>query len=1366
MNIDWSYWLDRAFKLLEAILKPSLAKAISLPLLLAGIGILNSPLWLDIVNWWLYNQEFFPQFKGPISEPKDRIGWIFIILSILVYLVDTWRLVKTSNFESKKEILDAINEQPQKTADIVAEGIKDIFCAPHIVDEKINKQITEIQSLRFFRTFPKEEKSIQLGHDIIEGELAGGSPPVKALGLALAARYLSVGENIDKAKSYLEQSKMFAHISETSIAEAFIKVAESGVADGLSILASDRTPANYSAIFMLKRNNEDSKAAIAWLDSAGLTAQNLDVDGQISYISALLEIHDWERALDVVCSLNHENPAPSPALAQVSAFTFLINAIKVVELRESVMQHIPFSAETFPLADDVKSISLRTKAITLFKLCSDLASDLGSSEVADVSKQYALWLELRNPDTFESARNKLQNIASNYSIETLEYLPLIFAFRIDVDCNKIEDETNRQTALCSDTNPILGVARFVLALNQKGYPKVVEYINTHRNQLEKFVNRATVNMFEVEALAKSGLTEDAEALLTKLEVNGADSGEVKNLRKIIASVKGEDPIALAISQYNETKNASDLAQLVNLLERSGLKEKYHSCALELFTITGTEVDALKVANATSAVGQFSELHRFLVKNFDLAERSEPLMFHWAWSLFRKGDFAGAKECLSKLKEGKAQHLDFQTLDIHLAIYSGNWDALTVFVENKWENRRELNAEQLMQAAQLAKAQSPGRAKEILEYATSQFPEDPIVLASAYFTATTMGWEDNDNTGDWLNKAAILSSDEGPLHMASFDELRNMIEAQRERRDKVFQAYEDGTAPIFTIAQLLNRTLSDFYLIQPLENLKATDIRKKSFIGAFHSARQERIIEGDVISIDASSTLVLGFLGLLDLLFDSFHQIIVPHSLLRWLYDEKQKIAFHQPSQIQKAKEFEALVSDDHIEIIEPTGIHKPELALNVGDELAFLLENAKESSSDDNQVLVACSYPVYKVGSFREQVVNLPEYKNNLTSCIAIVKKLKEMEAITEEEYQKASKYLLQQHDKEWPSDLVIEDQATIYLDSLSVTYFMTIGMLDKFKRTELSIFVHRNEFDKFKKLRGFDSTIREADIKIEQIRNKLFEGTQSGKIVFSEMQMSILDVEEKIDKVVQPTEELLQAFTISDAALIDDRFMNQHANIAIEDKNIPIYTSLDLIETLCDSKIISQGQKFSYRAKLRESGFGLVPITIDELNHYLVKSKIVDGIVRPTKELKLIKENLSLLKINRLIKLPRDAHWLHSILRNLSSALKQQWANDVPTDVSCARADWLYGLLDFRGWAHCFDIRNEEGIAYIGETIRANSLLIAPEGLSRDMKAQYNEWLEHKVLLPLKNDDIASYEALVESIKQQVGSLSKKELLEGGSGE
>ncbi|MGM5669694.1 hypothetical protein, partial [Enterobacter cloacae] len=89
MKIDWDVVLKN-IKFLVVLFRPSLAKALSLPLLLAGVGILNTPLWLDILNWFLSHQEIFPEYSGPISTPMFLTGWVLIGLSLSIYLIEVW----------------------------------------------------------------------------------------------------------------------------------------------------------------------------------------------------------------------------------------------------------------------------------------------------------------------------------------------------------------------------------------------------------------------------------------------------------------------------------------------------------------------------------------------------------------------------------------------------------------------------------------------------------------------------------------------------------------------------------------------------------------------------------------------------------------------------------------------------------------------------------------------------------------------------------------------------------------------------------------------------------------------------------------------------------------------------------------------------------------------------------------------------------------------------------------------------------------------------------------------------------------------------------------------------------------------------
>ncbi|WP_162540621.1 hypothetical protein [Aeromonas caviae] len=180
MNIDWDV-VRKNIKFLVALYRPSLAKALSVPLLLAGVGILNTPLWLDILNWLLSNQKFFPEYSGPISTPMFITGWVLIGLSIFIYFIEVWLQIKSMRQESEKKLLETVKNHPKQTADLIVDQMRGAgFTAQHLQDERIEKLAHEITLLRFFGSFPKEEKSIALAESIIDGELSGGTPQVKA----------------------------------------------------------------------------------------------------------------------------------------------------------------------------------------------------------------------------------------------------------------------------------------------------------------------------------------------------------------------------------------------------------------------------------------------------------------------------------------------------------------------------------------------------------------------------------------------------------------------------------------------------------------------------------------------------------------------------------------------------------------------------------------------------------------------------------------------------------------------------------------------------------------------------------------------------------------------------------------------------------------------------------------------------------------------------------------------------------------------------------------------------------------------------------------------------------------------------------
>ena len=80
------------------------------------------------------------------------------------------------------------------------------------------------------------------------------------------------------------------------------------------------------------------------------------------------------------------------------------------------------------------------------------------------------------------------------------------------------------------------------------------------------------------------------------------------------------------------------------------------------------------------------------------------------------------------------------------------------------------------------------------------------------------------------------------------------------------------------------------------------------------------------------------------------------------------------------------------------------------------------------------------------------------------------------------------------------------------------------------------------------------------------------------------------------------------DAIVSDDRFLNQHAKIDDGGMQSAIFSTLDLLDALAVSEVISAGDRFEYRTLLRRAGYLFVPISDDELLRHLKASSVKDS--------------------------------------------------------------------------------------------------------------------------------------------------------------
>jgi hypothetical protein len=1055
-------------------------------------------------------------------------------------------------------------------------------------------------------------------------------------------------------------------------------------------------------------------------------------------------------AIECVDALREEDFKQAPALFHTAAMANLAQAIPD-ELRSLIFNQIPFGASDFPLASNEASIRARRKAQELFSQATLAARELGCTEVANSADDYALWLELCDPEGRNSGLEKLQ-VSMREPEHSLRRLRLALQFGLRLDLDAVEREIDRRTALSGGKSLDAALARFSLAFEQRSPKDIATYIDRHRTQLYDHLGKKPIGIFEIEMLVKAGLSERAEERLAALGDEGLSEAEQNHLRRIISEAAGTDPIEAHKAQFESHGQFIDLVSLVGLLEeRSDWPQLCHFGSL-LFERTKSLSNAERLAIALNEAGRYSDLATLLRRYPEFLDQSDNLQMFWSWSLYREGLLAEASAALENLR-AKRDHPNDRALTVNLAIASGEWEALLPFVEKEWANHEKREADELMRTAHLAYSAGSPRAKDLVYRAVSKDANNASILMGAYFLASKAGWEDSEEVSKWLGKAATLSDESGPIHRMSMKDILDRMPEWNQLETDTWQEVSVGNLPLCLAASVLNKSLVDIFLLPALANPYESDPRRRAIVPAYSGVRESLPCNYGVVGMDATAILTLSAFGLLDAAFGLFDRVLIPHTMLAWLFEEKQEISFHQPSRIRNATRLRELLANGELKSFSRAEINA-DLAAEVGEDLASLIAEATASESgDEKQRLVVRPSPVHRIGSLMQEEADLSLYYPHLCSCSSVVNKLKQKGQLTATEESRARSYL-SLHEKEWPNQPEISDGAALYLDDISVTYLQHLGLLEKLQVAGLEVYVSEGAIEEVNALLRYERLASRVIEVIESTRVYLAAGIKEGTVKLGHLPRTDEVEESKLRG--HPTFGIFDLAKDVEAIVVDDRSLNKHRNCGNDSSQVPTLTTLDLINGLYLKGNIVLNQMLDCRTEMRRAGYLFVPVTNDELEHHLSAATIVNGQLVETAELKAIRENILKVRMSIFLQLPSEALWLSGIMQTFSDTLKTQWRPEIDEATARARSGWLLGLLDGRGWAHCFSDGGGLGIAKFGYGIQILFLLSATPNLSPEVREKYLRWIDEQVLTSLKEEDPEVFSWILERTKEFIVNVVK----------
>lgn len=1224
-----------------------------------------------------------------------------------------------------------------------------------LVDQKIMEEIEILKKSRFFFEFDTAHFAIALARKVHEGELSAGTDSTKRIALAWCSRVLSRTEEVNKAEEYLKLAQELGDCLEIVLAKALIISQKGDKRLALNTLATIDAASARTVSLLVVIHHEGVAKAIDWLKTVELDSNDLDSDGKFALISQLLNSSYWDESVQIANKLTDQDFIEAPALYHLRAMTHLLSSVPI-ELRNVVLTQIPFEASSFPLASDIESITARRNAQRFFTIAAENARQYKLTKAAMINEEYSLWLELMDPENSGHGIKKLEDkLRDPKSALRIVNLGLQFGIRIDIKA--VEKEIERVIALSGGITEDAAIARFSLAFAQETQEDVANYVAFHFEDLSNYYNKKSLRSLQVEMYSKAGFIDKATYCLNNLLESGLSAAEEDRLKRIIAEAEGSDTLDNCVAQFNESNSLSDLYNLVDELESRGKWDILCEYGKLLFDRTRSVRDAERYVTALSKSNKTESVIEIVKENTDILALSIKMHFLYCWALYYEGQLLEARSELEKLKNYQ-EDINYRSLQINLGIGIGEWEYLSVLVANDFLLKDTRSSGELISAAQLAFHVGSPHAKDLLYAAAEKGKEDANILTSAYFLASTAGWEDSPLVSQWIQKAAELSGENGPVQSFTLQEILDQKPEWDRRESEIWGSLSRGDIPQFLAAESLNRSLIGLILYPAFANLSERDPRRRGAISTYSGNRLPTLIDKvSVIGIDATAILTLGFINLLDKVFDYYEEVYIPHSTLYWLFEEKQKASFHQPSRIKNAHSLRDLLATDVLEKLNQSTLPDSELSSQIGDELAMLIAEAEKVRDDNIHRIVVRPYPVHRINSLMEEVADLNSHSAVLSSCLSIVNKLRQKGQITAEEEKRAIAYL-QINEKPWPNQPEINDGSILYLDSLAVSYFQHLGLLEKLHFAGFRTVVTPKEVSEINKLIAYESIASKIEVTIERIRSSVSSGIKSGKIKLGRKNNT--NQLEKTSFSEHPSISIIALASSCDAIITDDRYFNQHMHIDNELEEVPILSTLNILTELEFTSSITSEEVIEYKTLLRRAGYFFVPVSEPELKSHILAAPIKNGKVIETAELKAIRESSLHVRMTKWLQYPKESIWLDTHFEVFEKVLKSLWNTEVYHTNVLIYSNWILDQIDILGWTHCLGSETGDYVIKTGRGTLIFKLIIPPPDISGEMKTMYWNWAEENVLQPIKEFNTELYAWLIGWKKNEILALVNEETL------
>lgn len=1194
----------------------------------------------------------------------------------------------------------------------------------------VENDLRFLRRARFFEGFDST-KYCRRFSGRLRGTHSYAASPVRAGALAWCARLLAA-DDLERATDSLRLAESLVPRTpepiEVTVARAFTDARRSDVSGVLKALDSLASPAATTAAFAILRRHENSAAALSWLHDSGHTPGSLDSDGRLMLVMTLLNEGHWDDLESAIPDISDTDYEECPALHYAVGLA-LVAAETPPDMRPEVVTAIPLNALNFPLASTRKAMASLRLARDHFDAAAEAAEEFDLPSTATLARDYSLWLRLRDPAAAESAKRDLAPAVATLP-ENLRLIPMAMQCGVPFDIEKTEravdlHEGSPEPKIAADA----AFARLALAFTKP--PKdAAQYLEKHEEALSRHIDRTQITMRRAELLMLAQESESARGLLKEIPMADLSQLERDRLRSLFVYSREVDIAALK-KHYEQTGETKDLGRVVMAMQRQEDWEAITDYGRRLFERTGSVEDAERLATALITVGKNEELDTFLDEIGYLVEASEALRGIRCWHLFDIGEVLECEAQLKDLGGGRADP-NLDSMRFNLAVASGDWLAIPKLVADGYADRKKKGVEDLVQLAQRSLYFDLPYTRELVHEVAERGERDAHALAAAYWLGTAAKMEDDPRLGGWLRESIARSDGKGPMTQVSLSEFARRAAEWNERVATVSDHLRKGDIPTCLAGEALRVPLVDFFLRAAIENRKLEDGARRGVVVAYSGVRgRTDIADTRRVALGPTALMTLSLLDELRGALDQIEEVVIPHGTMAWLFRERERLRFHQPSQVAAAERVVQLAGDGVLEVVGRCATEGSGGDEALGEDLASLLFAVDGGRRECSAVIV--SNPVERLVGDTVRPVDLSRYYGTLLSPHGVVRALAAFGGITQDECDDAWR-TLSGEGTEWPREPIPERGADLYLDGLTLGRFLnlrirSVDVLRRLRRAGFRLRVSEHSMEWHRGLLRHRDTSREIGNQVEAIRSALRSGIQSGKVRLGPLWRR--GSQEERDAYRHPEVDLVRLARRCGAVMTDDRCLNRMKNIEDDGREIPVWTTWDWLRGGAGDGARQRAPRADFPTRLREAGYLFVPVNSAELLGELRGTRIVGDRLEETAVLRGIRSEFALVRESGCLRWPDESPWLLSVVEACAEAVEGVWRLGSEPEDAMARADWVNDLLNADGWRLLAPAGAAEGDTRSLTRAYTKSLRGAALRLPGDRGRDFSEWIESRVSAP-----------------------------------